>query len=366
VVLSDIMADEPRIVDSPVHVPVEAIAVGPSGDAAMRDIFAAEIPMALIGFAYGYGLHTLAMSPFFADLERDKFIKVEPTVAKYKLVHRHVVGLLRFLATQDVFKEEANETFHLTPKGKAAVSKGSVGWIKVMIGGYGNLMHHANALMAGELTYHKDIHRQAREVSVGSSMLTSSIGDEVPYRVIERAGAHVVADLGCGGGGFLIEWVKRDPKNRGVGIDLAPAAIDAATTAAREAGVSDRCKFVVGNCFDLSVVAPQCKDVEFFYSFALEHEVMTTSEQAVLDHIDAMADLFPGKRYLVGEPMLNMAVGDGHFYWVHVLSLQGYPRNVPGWSNLFKRFKVASLERVYVPDHQRIGGFFDIRLGAPR
>lgn len=332
----------------------------------MRDIFAAEIPMALIGFAYGYGLHTLANAPFFPDLERDSFVKVAPTVAKHKLVHRHVVGLLRFLATQDVFKEEANETFHLTPKGKAATARGAVGWIKVMIGGYGGLMHNANKLMTGELTYHENIRREARDVSVGSTMLTSSVGDEVPYRVIERAGAHVVADLGCGGGGFLIEWARRNPKNRGVGIDLAPAAIDAATTAAREAGVGDRVKFVVGNCFDLSQVAPECKDVEFFYSFALEHEVMTTSEQAVLDHIDAMAELFAGKRYLVGEPMLNMAVGDGHFYWVHVLSHQGYPRNVPGWSGLFKRLKTASLERVYVPDHQRIGGFFDIRLGAAR
>jgi SAM-dependent methyltransferase len=314
-------------------------------------------------FGTAYALFTLVDSPLYGDLQRDGFIRVAAAVETHKLVERHVVGLLRFLVTQDIFKEEKNETFHLTPKGRSATARAPAGWIRMIVGGYGGLMHNATAMLKGELTYNKDIRRDPFNVSVGSTMCTSSVQDEVPYRVIERAGAHVIADLGCGGGTFLIEWVKRNPKNRGVGIDVAPAAIEASNAAARAAGVADRAKFVVGNCFDLSQVAPECRDVEFFYSFALEHEILSSGEQAVLDHIDRMGELFAGKRYLIGEPLLNMVQFDGNFYWVHVLSHQGYPKNIPGWCELLRGLKHGALDRVYVPEHQKIGGFFDVRLG---
>jgi hypothetical protein len=94
----------------------------------------------------------------------------------------------------------------------------------------------------------------------------------------------------------------------------------------------------------------------------MEHEGLRDGEQAVLSHIDAMAARFPGKRYLLGEPMLHMSVADGMFYWIHVLSMQGIPRNVPGWCDLLGKLERAKLREVFVPDHRQWCAYFDIEF----
>jgi hypothetical protein len=96
----------------------------------------------------------------------------------------------------------------------------------------------------------------------------------------------------------------------------------------------------------------------------MEHEGLRDGEGAVLAHIDNMAERFPGKRYLLGEPMLHMSAADGIFYWIHVLSLQGIPRNVPGWCELLGKLKRAKLAEVFVADHRQWCGYFDIEFPA--
>jgi len=356
------MSDSQRLLGIRAPVPVEPIAVDPQSHAHVRDMMAADTFNIVNGFALAQAIFAFSCSPMLADAERDGFVAAEAAARTHDLVPRHAAGLLRFLATQDLFKEEQGEVFWLTPRGRAAFSPGALGWLRMFVGGYGPLMTNALDLLTGKRLYDRDVHRDPFFVATGSSMVTNAILDEAPYRVIERYRARTVADLGCGAGRFLIEWARRHPENRGVGVDIAPQAVEASSQRARDSGVGDRVRFVVGDGFDLSGVARQCSDVDLFYSFAMEHEVLRSGEQAVLDHIDQMSDLFPGKRYLMGEPMLYMAQTDGKFYWVHILSHQGIPRDIPGWCQLLVRLKKAKLERVYVPEHQKIGAYFDIQL----
>lgn len=354
---------ERGLLDFKVHVPVESIPVGDEATSFAQDMLAAETFPIVNGFVTAHAFLTLGSAPFLADLQRDGWIDVPSAVTKHNLQHRHVVGLFRFLMTQDFCKEEIGEVFRLTPKGRAAVSRPALGWIRMMCGGYGNLMVDANRLMNGELTYGRDITRDALNVSLGSVMVSSAILDEVPFRVIDRYGIRRIADLGCGTGGLLISWAKRNPNNTGVGIDIAPEAVKAANAAAKEAGVADRISFVCADGGDMKKVAPACQDVDLIYSFALEHELLARGDQFVIDHLNELGTLFAGKRYLVGEPSINMTQADGQFYWVHVLSHQGFPKNVPGWCEFFKRVERVKLERVYLADHQRIGMYFDLLLG---
>jgi hypothetical protein len=73
-------------------------------------------------------------------------------------------------------------------------------------------------------------------------------------------------------------------------------------------------------------------------------------------------EIFPGKQYLMGEPMLHMTQADGNFYWIHSLSMQGFPRNIPGWYETLKKLKRAVLEEYYIADHGRFGGYFRMRF----
>jgi SAM-dependent methyltransferase len=356
------MEDSRRQVDLPVHVPVEAIALDDASRARMRDFMAADAFSMVMGFALGHAVFTFTRSALFRDLERDGFIRAEESARVHGLSHRHAVGLLRFLVTQDLFTEERGETFWPTQRGRAMFSPPALGWLRMFIGGYGPLMETSLDLLTGKKVHGKDVRRDGYFVGAGSSIVTSAIFDEVPYRLIERYQLRAVADLGCGGGRFLIEWARRHPDNRGVGVDISAEAIQSARDEARRAGVHDRVRFVVADGFDLSALSRECGAVDIFYAFAMEHELLRDGEQAVLGHIDQMSAQFPGKRYLMGEPMLQMIQPDGPLYWAHVLSHQGYPRNVPGWCDLLRRLEKAELERVYLPEHRKMCGYFDIRL----
>lgn len=56
-------------------------------------------------------------------------------------------------------------------------------------------------------------------------------------------------DLGCGDGRIVVTAAK-ERGARGVGIDLNPKRIEEANANAKEAGVSDRVKFMVGDLFE--------------------------------------------------------------------------------------------------------------------
>ncbi len=66
-------------------------------------------------------------------------------------------------------------------------------------------------------------------------------------------GADVVYDLGCGDGRFVVTAVKKFEAKRGVGVDINPERIKEAEENARQAGVSDRVKFIEKNLFEADV-----------------------------------------------------------------------------------------------------------------
>lgn len=59
----------------------------------------------------------------------------------------------------------------------------------------------------------------------------------------------VLYDLGCGDGRIIVT-AAREFGTRGVGVDVNPERIKESTALARDAGVSDRVKFIEGNIFD--------------------------------------------------------------------------------------------------------------------
>jgi len=304
---------------SEAKISVTPVATGAKVSGQMRDLMASKMHEALAGFTFCNAIQTLVESKLVDDLRADGTITVGVSAARHKYDQRQLLGLLRYFVTQELFKEEEGERFRVTPLGEAALSTGAVGFLHLYRGGYGELMFQAGKLLDGSLVYGKDIRRQGRFVAQGSGEITRATINEVPHSVIERAGARTVVDLGCVGGDFLIDFVKRSPQHRGIGVDEDPRAIELATEQVKAAGVADQVKLVLGNAFDLSAIATECMPGDFFYSFAMEHEVLRDGEAALLSHIDKMSELFPGKRYLVGEPMLQMNQYDAPFFWVHVL-----------------------------------------------
>lgn len=344
--------------------PVHAVETGPRADQLLRDVMASGMAVAVQGFALGAAMFTFSESHLITDLEKDGQLQAKQAAERNNYDHFQTLGLLRFLVTQGLLVEEPNETFRLTPKGTAAVSPTSLAALRFYIGGYGHLMTQGRDLLEKKITYGREVTRDSFYVASGTKLNTASFMDMIPLAVLAQKGVKKLADLGCGSGQFLIEWVKGGADRSGVGIDLAPEAIEDARRNAEAQGVADRLKFHVGDAFDNEANYKYLKDVDVIFSFAMEHEGLRDGEGAVLSHIDAMAQRFPGKRYLLGEPMLHMSVADGLFYWIHVLSLQGIPRNVPGWCDLLGKLQRAKLNEVFIADHRQWCAYFDIEFPA--
>jgi SAM-dependent methyltransferase len=339
---------------------VHAVETGPRADQLLRDVTAGGIAVAVQGFALGAAMFAFTESKLIDDLLTDGVLHARVAADRHDYDYPQTLGLLRFFVTQGLFSEEAGEIFRPTPRGNAAMSPTSLAAVKFFIGGYGHLMTQSRSMLEKKLVYGREVTRDSYYVAVGTKLNTASFMDMVPLAVLAKKGVRKIADLGCGAGQLLIEWVKGGAERSGVGVDLAPEAIEAARKAAADQGVGDRLAFHVGDAFDNDGLEKPCRDVDVIFSFAMEHEGLRDGEAAVLAHIDEMAARFPGKRYLLGEPMLHMSVADGMFYWLHVLSMQGIPRNVPGWCDLLGKLSRAKLQEVFVPDHRQWCAYFDI------
>lgn len=80
-----------------------------------------------------------------------------------------------------------------------------------------------------------------------------------------------VVDLGCGSGGRVLDILARYPRARGVGIDIARPALDAARADARAAGAAHRVTFVEADVLDLDE-RPEFADAELITCFMMGHD----------------------------------------------------------------------------------------------
>ena len=344
------------------NVPISTIDSGKEANDLVRNVLAADMFSIVNGYALAQAIFAFSTSALYEAFKANGYVVVSEVVANNDLEPRHAVGLMRYLVTQGIFRESAKETFHPTPKGSATLSQGAMGWLTMVRGGYGNLMERATEMLNKDISYRKDIVRNGYYTAVGSCMTTGAILDPVPYEIATKRGWKCIGDLGCGAGQFLIGFAGKDKNNRGVGIDVDADAIKQAKINAEAAGVADQLTFIQGDAFELSQVKAECSDVEVFYSFGFEHELFRNGENAVVEHIDGIGSIFPGTRYLLGEPMVSRTATDGQFYWAHILSEQGLPRNIPGWTEVLGKLTNGNLREVFVPDHRMIGAFFDIEF----
>ncbi len=86
---------------------------------------------------------------------------------------------------------------------------------------------------------------------------------DLMLKMAKVTSADVVYDLGCGDGKIVIA-AARTYGARGVGIDIDPERIKEATANAKEAGVADKVRFILGDIFDPSVPISDATVVTLF------------------------------------------------------------------------------------------------------
>jgi SAM-dependent methyltransferase len=117
-----------------------------------------------------------------------------------------------------------------------------------------------------------------------------------------------VADLGCGTGGRLAQIAARYPGTRGVGIDIAPAALRDAQAYLDAAGFGERFSFVQGDARALRP-DPRFAEVEVLTCFMMGHDFWPRDE--CVASLRRIREAFPNvKRFLLGDTARTVGIPD--------------------------------------------------------
>lgn len=117
-----------------------------------------------------------------------------------------------------------------------------------------------------------------------------------------------VADLGCGSGERLMQILDRYPGTHGLGIDIAPAAIEVAKEDAASAGLADRVSFSLGDARSLPH-EPEFDDVELLTCFMMGHDFWP--RQNCVSSLRRIREVFPNvRRFLLGDTTRTQGTPD--------------------------------------------------------
>ena len=118
----------------------------------------------------------------------------------------------------------------------------------------------------------------------------------------------VVADLGCGSGERLMDILRRYPRARGVGIDIAADSLEVAREDAVSRGLDGRLTFVEADVLAMEK-RPEFDEVELLTCFMMGHDFWP--RQQCIDTLARLRELFPNvRRLLIGDATRTVGIPD--------------------------------------------------------
>jgi SAM-dependent methyltransferase len=334
----------------------------PVSDARTAETMASRIQESVNGFVLTNALFACVDTHLAEELCKAETFDPVEGAPRLKLDAHQLKGLCKYLVLQDVLAEKDGK-YWLTPLGKNLFGVGARGFLELYRGGYGHVIAEAGPLLTGAKAYQRDLVRDGKYVASGSTGFFRTFNFPQAFAAIDRCRGKRILDLGCGDASLLIDYCRRTPDATGIGVDVDERAISNGRAAIDAAKLSGRIKLIHGDAFDLKVLRPLADQIDVLTSFAMQHEMFRDGEQAVINHLNELATCFKGKRYVLGEPLINMTRADSNFFWVHVLSLQGFPRSIDGWVELLGKCKLE-LEAVYYSVHEKLSnsGYFVLKF----
>jgi SAM-dependent methyltransferase len=252
-------------------------------------------------------------------------------------------NVLRYLALKGVL-EQWQGTYRLTRRGALLTSEISLARLGFYLEAYGPVVQRTDDLMTGQAAYGTDVHRSNGPLSRHCATIFAKYYTPIILETMRDRGAKRILDLGCGGGQLLVDACLNDPEITGVGLDIAPAAVEIARDLARSHGLEDRLDFVVADAFDPTTWPEVCSGAEVITGIGVLHEQFREGDKAVVDILNAYADFLTGeKMLLIGEPepFYDDRENDSEFFLMHVLTDQGFPVNRAAWFDLFTQTRLS-------------------------
>jgi phenylpyruvate C(3)-methyltransferase len=242
------------------------------------------------------------------DELRDRgFLDAEEFSAKHDLHTPSIRSLFAALAAADVVRREG-DTVHIGPEfAEVYRHKAFFHWLTI---GCAELFANMPTIVRNESRVGSFYRRNAAAIGFACRDINLGSFDPVFWAAMDGLDFPVtcVADLGCGTGGRLAQIAGRYPGVRGVGIDIAPAALHDAAEYVRAAGYGDRFEFIEGDVRALDA-DPRFADVEVVTCFMMGHDFWPRDEcVATLRRLRAA---FPNvRRFLLGDTARTCGIPD--------------------------------------------------------
>jgi len=159
--------------------------------------------------------------------------------------------LLHYLSLQGLVRED-DQGWAMTERGGLVFTPVAMAQFGFYREAYGPVAERIPEMLGGELSYGRDVVRNAEALGRHSGTLLHRFHIPMVLKALSDLDATHVLDLGCGGGRMLVDVCLQHPEIRGIGLDIAPAAIESARKLAKAEGVADRLEFLVGDAFQPS------------------------------------------------------------------------------------------------------------------
>jgi hypothetical protein len=227
-----------------------------------------------------------------ADLIKDGPKSAQELAQATKTHPQALYRLLRALASAEIFAEDADGRFTMTPMGECLIDRHGSQWAVAMMMGdehfraWGDLLYSVQTgKPAFDHVYGKGIFDYLTEhpdqAKIFDAAMTGFHGPETQAMIdaYDYAGVNTLVDIGGGNGTVLSAVLGRYPAIKGILYDL-PGVIERAKKNLAEAGLAARCQTITGSFFES---APPGGD-----AYQMRHIIHDwTDEQchAILGHI---------------------------------------------------------------------------------
>jgi ubiquinone/menaquinone biosynthesis C-methylase UbiE len=197
-----------------------------------------------------------------ADLVKDS-PKTAAELAKATNTHpQSLYRLLRALASVEIFAEDAQGRFALTPMAECLLDvHGSQRAVALMMGdehfrAWGDLLYSVQTgKPAFDHIYGKGVFEflseNVEQAKIFDAAMTGFHGPETQAMIdaYDYTGVNTLVDIGGGNGTVLTAVLKKHPAIKGVLYDL-PGVIERAKKNLADAGLADRCQTIAGSFFE--------------------------------------------------------------------------------------------------------------------
>lgn len=177
--------------------------------------------------------------------------------------------------------------------------------------GSGELFREMPSVLQNDNRVGEFYRRDPAAIAFACREISAITYDETFWATVERAGVGgigVVADLGCGSGGRIMQVLDRFPAARGLGIDIAEPSLVVARREAAATGYGERTTFVQGDVLALTP-RPEYADVEVLTCFMMGHDFW--QEGRCVETLRRLREAFPSvRRFLLGDATRSVGVPD--------------------------------------------------------